>query len=140
MTDRTTPHGDARGDTRGPTSVTIDQLWAITHTAGQRAHQHAVSAGDAQLAAALNFAAYTLDIAADDLQAAGARTAATYSVDSEQGSAEFSPTTVMQLRDACVQVIDYTHNPDHAEAALAVLKLTDDLSSLLDTSSPATQS
>ena len=143
MTDRTTPHGDARGDTRGHTPVTIDQLWAITHTAGQRAHQRAVSAGNAQLAAALNFAAYTLDIAADDLQAAGARTAAVDSADSmhsNQGSGGFTPATVMQLRDACVQVIDYTHNPDHAEAALAVLELTDDLSALLGTSSPAAQS
>lgn len=137
MTDPTTTHGHARGNTRGHSPVTIDQLWAITHTAGQRAHQHAVSAGDARFAAALNFAAYTLDMAADDLQAAGARTAATESVDSDHGSEAFSQATVMQLRDACVQVIDYTHNPDHAEAALAVLALTDDLTALLESGSPA---
>jgi hypothetical protein len=127
------PHSAPTGDHPN----TIDHLWAITHTAGQSAHQRAASASDLHLASALNFAAYTLDLAADDLQAAGARSVIAESVDSEQGSAEFTPTTVMHLRDACVQVIDYTHNPDHAEAALAVLALTDDLAALLESGSTA---
>ena len=129
MTNATPPAHSEPSD-EGP--ITIDHLWAITHTAGQSAHQRAARASDSQLASALNFAAYTLDLAADDLQAAGARSTIEGAVDSAQGSGEFTPTTVMHLRDACVQVIDYTHNPDHAEAALAVLTLTDDLTVLLE--------
>lgn len=127
------PHSEPPGER----PLTIDHLWAITHTAGQSAHDGAARAGDPQVASALNFAAYTLDLAADDLQDAGARGPSAGSVDSESGNGEFTPTTVMQLRDACVQVIDYTHNPDHAEAALAVLALTDDLAALLESGSPA---
>lgn len=127
------PHSEPVGER----PMTIDHLWAITHIAGQSAHQRAARASDLHLASALNFAAYTLDLAADDLQAAGARGLSAGSVGSEAGSAEFTPTTVMQLRDACVQVIDYTHNPDHAEAALAVLALTDDLAALLESGSTA---
>ena len=133
MNDATPPHSEPTGDR----PITIDHLWAITHTAGQSAHQRAARASDLQLASALNFAAYTLDLAADDLQAAGARSTSEGAVDTAQGSGEFTPTTVMRLRDACVQVIDYTHNPDHAEAALAVLALTDDLAALLESGGAA---
>lgn len=132
MTDTTPP---PHSGTTGEQPMTIDHLWAIAHTAGQFAHDGATRASDPHRASALNFAAYTLDLAADDLQAAGARSAPSGSVGNAQGSGELTVTTVMQLRDACVQVIDYTHNPDHAEVALAVLALTDDLAALLKSGS-----
>ena len=116
---------------------TIDHLWVMTDTAGRLAHSHARRVSDPKVASVLNFTAYILELAADDLHAAGALrpNARPLAVTGDVG--EFTSSSVMQLRDACVQVIDNTHNPDHADAALAVLALTDDLAALLESGSAA---
>ena len=116
---------------------TIDHLWVMTDTAGRLAHEHASRAKDPQVSSVLNFTAYILELAADDLHAAGALRPNARPLAVTEDTGEFTSSTVMHLRDACVQVIDYTHNPHHAEAALAVLALTDDLAALLDSNSPA---